>query len=152
MQIADIEFWKEAPEHTASDEVIARFLMNVAFMVDKLQKKTCFYCAEPIRMQTASGGSTAYVHTEAQDMCKTSKCAARSVKCTKCEKAGLSHFHHVRAACPFKFEFCKKIAADKKFKDKLITCTSESGCQEAEGKGGEVGEATGEGKEAKGTT
>jgi hypothetical protein len=94
--------------------------MNVAFMVDKLQKKTCFYCAEPIRMQTLTGGSTAYVHTEAQNGCKTSKCAARSVDCVKCKRAGLSHSHHVRAVCPFKFEFCKKIAADKKFKDELV--------------------------------
>ena len=29
-----IEFWKKAPQHAASDEVIARFLMNVAFMID----------------------------------------------------------------------------------------------------------------------
>ena len=86
--------------HATSEEI----------MVDKLHKKICFYCAEAIRSQTVSG-----VHTATQSICKTSKCAARSVVCTKCEGAGLTHFHHVRAACPFDFEFCKKIAADNEF-------------------------------------
>ena len=78
-----IAFWKKAPRHAASDEILGRFLANVSFMIDKLQKKTCFYSAEPIRSQPMLGGQSVYVHTEARDKCKTSKCAARSIVCTK---------------------------------------------------------------------
>ena len=41
-----IDFWKEAPQHATSEDIIGRFLRNVAFMTDKIHKNTCFYCAE----------------------------------------------------------------------------------------------------------
>ena len=58
-----IDFWKKAPDHAASEEVIGRFLTNVAFMTDK---NSCFYCAEVVRSQSGSGGSKFYIHAGTQ--------------------------------------------------------------------------------------
>ena len=49
-----INFWKKAPHYAASEEVIGRFLINVAFMTDKIHKNKCFYCAEAVRYRSHS--------------------------------------------------------------------------------------------------
>ena len=114
-----IDFWKKAPHHAASEEIMRRFLTNVTFMIDKVHKDKCFYCAEEVKCQTTHSGSRFYVHKDTQNNCKTSKCSARSITCRKCESANFTHYHHVHAACPFDFDFCKKIAADGRLKDEL---------------------------------
>jgi hypothetical protein len=114
-----INFWKKAPQHAASEEIMSRFLANVTFMIDKLNKDKCFYCAEQVMCQSTSSGSRFYVHKDTQGNCKTTRCSARGVTCRKCESAQFTHFHHVHAACPFDFDVCKKIATDSRFKEEL---------------------------------
>ena len=86
-----IDFWKEAPQHATSKDIIGRFLRNVAFMTDKIHKNTCFYCAEAVRSQTTPSGSKFYIHQNTQGNCKTNKCSARDIVCRKCETAGFVH-------------------------------------------------------------
>ena len=127
-----IDFWKKAPHHAASEEIMRRFLTNVTFMIDKVHKDKCFYCAEEVKCQTTHSGSRFYVHKDTQNNCKTSKCSARSITCRKCESANFTHYHHVHAACPFDFDFCKKIAADGRLKDELAKNSARKVKAEAE--------------------
>ena len=127
-----IDFWKKAPQHAASEEIMARFLRNVAFMTDKIHKNTRFYCVEAVRSQSTASGSKFYVHKDTQGNYKTNKCSARNIVCRNCESAQFTHFHHVHAACPFDFDFCKKIAADGKFKEELSRVSARKRKEEVE--------------------
>jgi hypothetical protein len=127
-----IDFWKKAPQHAASEEIMRRFLTNVTFMVDKIHKDKCFYCAEEVKCQSTQSGSRYYVHKDTQDNCKTSRCSARGITCRKCESAQFTHYHHVHAACPFDFDVCKKIATDGRFKEELAKNSAGRVKEEAE--------------------
>ena len=127
-----ILFWRMAPRHAASDQIMARFLRNVTFMVDKVHKDKCFYCAEDVKCQTTSSGSRYFIHKDTQGNCRTSKCSARQVECHRCESAQFTHCHHVHAACPFDFNFCKKLAADAKFKEEFVRMAARKEKEEAE--------------------
>ena len=100
-------------------------------MVDKIHKDKCFYCAEDVRSQQTQSGSKHYVHKDTQGNCKTSKCSARKIECKRCESAQFTHFHHVHAACPFDFDFCKKMAADGKFKEEFARMAARKKKEEA---------------------
>ena len=127
-----ILFWRMAPRHAASDEIMARFLKNVTFMIDKVHKDKCFYCAEDVKCQSTQSGSRYYIHKDTQNNCKTSKCSARQIECKRCESAQFTHFHHVHAACPLNFDFCKKLAADGKFMEEFVRMAARKKKEETE--------------------
>ena len=82
--------------------------------------------------QTTSSGSRYFIHNDTQGNCRTSKCSARQVECHRCESAKFTHCHHVHAACPFDFSFCKKLAADAKFKEEFARMAARKEKEETE--------------------